>query len=356
MKHLSSLLRCFCLLALAFVTAARAEDARAANRVVLLAPPGSASGEQATFEATRALLAELSVALVIQTLPDDFELGSVTQRARVSARANAALAVVWFVRKERAMLVYFYEPAQDRLLTRRVEVSESMAAASEEVALIVRSAVAAALEGSEVMMTEVAVPEPSRAQPPPAPVQVQSAPRAVAREHARLSAGYVATSISGDASVQHGAAFALTALPDGRTRLGLAFVLTPAFEVASEAVSVRIRRYPVLLSIGIALGAGRLRLVPELGFMAEFVRRDTLRTAPTFEAEGASSRWLWGVCPRLRGEYRFAPRVHGYASLGADFVLNPHAEVFEEVSTSETLLAWAALRPNGEAGISVQIW
>lgn len=342
------------LLWLALAGRALAEPEARANRVVLLAADLDRT-EQTTFDATRALLLELNVDTLLRPIPAQAELRSVTQRARDAAESEHALAVVWLERRERAVLVYFYQRAQARLLTRRVEVSESEAAASEEVALIVRSAVAAALEGAEVAMTEVALPEAKPA-PPPAPAPPPSVVAPPKSERARLSAGYAGTSLSADVPWQHGAGFGFTWLPSPTTRVGIGFVLTPAFDAANDAVGIRLHRFPLRLSWGWALRTGALELVPELSLGAELVRRNTLRTSSTLSPEAASSRWLTAVGGRARAQYRFVSRFDAYAALGVDLVLNPHDEVSVDASGSETVMTWAAVRPAAEAGVSVQIW
>ncbi|MFZ5895372.1 MAG: hypothetical protein ACOY0T_30230 [Myxococcota bacterium] len=333
--------------------------AEARKRVVVLT---SNSGDdvrtaRATLDATRTLLAELAVDLVLTPGPRGHELAATTERARRAVSDNDAVAAVWLEEQEHTVVVYFYERAHARLLTRRVEVSESEAAAAEEVAVVLRSAVGAALEGADLMMTEIAVPQVSKPELPSAPPPPPPPMRARTGSQGELSFGYAGETVSGDANWQSGARLALVFAPaESVARIGLSVALWQTLEVETEAASLRVRRYPVSISAGIGWANQRFELRPELAAGAEYVRRSTERTASTLSAEPPSGRWLWSVSGRVRGQYALAPRVRVYASGGLQWLLNPHDEVVLGPVKSETLLAWAPLRPLAEAGLSVQIW
>jgi hypothetical protein len=134
-------------------------SAFAKPRVLFLeAAVASGSEIEPVIEVTRDQLTELGVELGVAPRPSDARLSVITSHAQTAAVASAAIAVVWLDTQRSATTIYFYEPKAPRLLTRKLTVSRSSAAAAEEVALILRSAISAVLEGEEVAMTEIEVP------------------------------------------------------------------------------------------------------------------------------------------------------------------------------------------------------
>ncbi|MGC4086529.1 MAG: hypothetical protein QM756_01270 [Polyangiaceae bacterium] len=358
LKALGALVRC--LLCVLFVCAlagrAAADDAR--QRVVLLTREEGARAQLlATLDATRTLLAELRVELLLSSRGANAELGVTTALARDAVAKHDALAAVWLENEPGAVVVYFYERAQARLLTRRVEVSESEAAAAEEVAVVLRSAVAAALEGAEVMMTEVAVPEPPKPPAPPPLLPPPAPPPARPQSRAELSAGYLGGAIASQAPWQSGAHLGFGVAPaSSPLRAGLGCSLFQALTVDGTTASADLSRAGADAWFGAALGDELLELRPELGVLVEWVRRSTSRTAPTVAAEPASTRWLWGLSARLRGQLRLSSALRLYAAAGAQWLPVPFEERALGPTETETLLAFAPLRPVAEAGLSLRLW
>ena len=105
-------------------------------------------------------VADLPVALARGAALDDAgALASQLATAQARARAQAADAVVWFVRDGDGWIVHVADPAAGRLLVRRVDSGAgamSASAALESAALMVRTALRGLAAGGEIAQGRVA--------------------------------------------------------------------------------------------------------------------------------------------------------------------------------------------------------
>jgi hypothetical protein len=363
----SSAFNAFCLTCLlcALFLAGNSATARAAaaRRAVFLESAGSAHPPlTSVLEATRAPLAELGVELAVAARPNSPDLAATTEAARTLAHSLQAVAVIW-LDTERAgssfLVLYFFDPARSRLLTRRVEVSESESAAAEEVAVVLRSAIDALLEGEELAMTEVAVAEVK--EEPPAPRPRPALPLSPAArlkpETLALGLGYVGSIFTEEASLQSGARLSLSIRPPrSRWWFAAAYEFLASLEANAAGAVTEVARHPIEVAVARDLFTGALRLSPEAALIADAVHRQTERADAPLEATAPSTRWLWAVSLRFRGSWSLATRVWLVSALGADFVLNPFEQVAAQSASRASVSSLLAVRPRLEAGFSMNLW
>jgi hypothetical protein len=317
-------------------------------------------------EATRGPLAELDVELLVSARPLSAELGAMTRAARALAHSTRALAVVWLDNPpagKPGSVIYFFDPIRKRLLTRSLAIDESDTAAAEEVAVVLRSAVDALSAGADVAMTEVKVAEPANVPLPTAnPEPARDTAQAEASEYQQLAhlsvgLGYVGTIVAKDSSWQSGARLSLGFRPaHSRWLLGAAYQFLPPLRAESSQVTTRLFRHPAEVALGVHLFGESFRLEPELAFVADRVHRETERADSPLVATPPSTRWLWAVSARIRTRWSLTTRLSVVAALGADFVLNPFAQVTEGAVPPAELYSLIAIRPLAEAGLAIDLW
>jgi hypothetical protein len=358
-------LRLACLLCAALLLGTEATARAAERRAVFLESAQNAHPSlDSVLEATRAPLAELGVELAVAPRPAGANLGTTAEAAKALARSQQAVAVVW-LDTERAgatwSVLYFFDAARSRLLTRRVAVSASESAAAEEVAVVLRSAIGALLEGQEVLMTEVPVPEVKKEPPTTKLVKPRPVAPPPARPHAPemlgLGLSYVGSIFNEGASWQSGARVSLSVRPfRSRWRFAAAYEFLPALDASAPGITTQVTRHPSEVTVARDLFTGTLRLAPELGVIADAVHRRTEFVEAPLVATEPSTRWLWAVSMRFRGTWSVATRVSLLAALGADFVLNPFEQVAAEGAREASVSTLLAVRPRAEAGFLLNLW
>jgi hypothetical protein len=333
------------------VSRAAAQEASALrNRVVLLGAKNPTDAA-ALWSSTRAQLSDLEVER-IEEQGTDTTLEDSARRARLEADRHGALAVVWFDTDEGVVTVFLFEARGRRLRARRVLVSGTAEAAAEEVGVVVRSAISALLEGAEVSMPEIPVPS-APAPPPPEP----RAPPPPAREHLRLSVGYLGTLYSLGAAWQNGAAASISLHPGESpwfVELGYAFL--PPLELSAPGVKSELLRHPSEIGLGLELGIGRFRVATEALFIVDFVSRRTTRADEPLARAPSETRTLYAGSLRLRGSLPLGEGFALYAAFGAEFLLNRFDHVVLGSDSPEPSITQLAARPRGDAGLSYALF
>ncbi len=306
----------------------------------------------AVLEATRGQLAELGVLPNVEprAAPDD--LAALSSQVRQLVKRSGALAAAWLTPEAGLVSVYFYEPVRDRVLVRRLALSESPAAAAEEVAIVLRSAVSAVLEGAAISMTELPPPPlpPLPPKPPPLPPPAPPAPKSDRPAWVELGAGYVG-SYPASAIGFHQGAKTFASVPLGPLRLGLGYSWLPRIAIDTAALQVRLTRHPAELWLNELHRLGPLELGPEVALMLDAISRRTLAASAPLEATPRSTRWLWAIATRARLELPVRGGFGLFAAAGAEFALNPFAQEVQSQQEPERIIRWLRVRPAVEIGL-----
>jgi len=330
-------------------------------RVVLLVSTRaeSAAARKATDGLELAVRGQLDeLAVPIATLPSQEESWAANSRlARKAAASEPTLAVVWFEQHAHEFTVFFYDPSGPHLYSRRVDAGSFMAV-SEEVAIVVRSAVGAVLEGGSVSMAELSLPTAAVAAPPAPPPPAPKSAEPERRGGLWLGASYVGTLYALEAPWQHGvaisAAFAAAKSP---WFAGVSYTYFPPLALESARISTQLQRHPGEAFVGAQLRLASLLFVVEGAVVGDRVDRATLQVPEGLTAAADGHRWQWALSSRLGCTISLTPRVRGMLNLGAEFLLSRFDHVVEiGPTTQETLAAPMPARPRVELGLEFDVW
>jgi hypothetical protein len=327
----------------------------APTRVVLLVNESSAAGLQTQIRpALEGQLQELDVRVIEQpsTTP---ELATSARQAPLIAAASSALAVVWLDERAPGVVVYFYDAVGHHLYGRQVDASGSPTSMAEEIAIVLRSAVGAVLEGSVIAMTEVPLPAQELGEPtkpaPRAPPPARDTPR-----QARLWLGgsYQGTLFASAAPLQHGARAALTlSLPSSPWYFGLGYTYFPRLHLVARGVRVRLDRHPGELVAGVELPVASAYALVEGAVIGDRLVRSATADDAELVATSPSARWLWAISARLGGSLAVTDRVRLRANVGVELVLNRFDQVIADSAGDTTVVSSPLLpRPRFELGLT----
>jgi hypothetical protein len=331
-----------------------------ARSVVLLQPNRDALGTEPPsldfFANLRWQLAEMHLTLVDAKIPNPTRRDGWLDQAERIARADAPWLIVWVTYESNRANVFLYDPSGPHLYVQVVSTSDSPLAASEEIALILRSAIQARTDGGASGMSEVALPE--RAMPKPGTSSARP-PRVVSQPPPAHPMNHWGLAMSG--ALEHPVSpgpwqggVAMRAWGRIRSfRLGLASALYPGLTVASESVEFRLHRYSFEAFAGIPFGSERTVVVLESGLGTDLTRRVTASAAPPLRGLEPDSRWLFTVSQRLRIEQFLGRHLWLTAAAGLVIPLNPYR--FEVVVADQTrsLTRILPVRPSLDFGILV---
>jgi hypothetical protein len=341
-----------------------APDALAApTRVVLLtdareSDPAVVELDAQLVAAASAQLAEIGVDVELRSEAQS-SLSANARRAREIATSSPTLAVTWCKRDAEGLLIFFYDPSGPRLYSRAVGWTGSAAAASEEIAIVIRSAVSAVQEGSAVGMSEVRLPEapsvPPVAASPPSPAQKPAA--AGVQGSVRLGASYVGTLYSTDSAWQQGAALSVSLRPaNSRWFAGAAYTYFGSLALSERGIHTQVRRHPSELFVGSELHLAPFWFVAEGALVADWLERSTEQVPEGQSAAPVSRRWLWALSTRLGGALPVSDRVRCFFNVGAEFLLNRFDYAVDNAGSREIVASPMVARPRLELGVSVALW
>lgn len=350
----------------AFAGEASSEPAHSERAVVILYEPLELEDglRQRVREAVTSELSELRVRVEWAAAAPASDLTEAVAEAKGWAQSQGAAAVVWLEVSERGWRLFLFEPRGPHLRQRRIGAASSEAA-TEELAVVLRSALTAIVEGIEAGMSEVVLEmAPHKPEPLAEAAGIDSTqpdPSVPGRALLALGGAYTGSFYTSEGPWENGGSLVLQFRPErGSVFLGLSYaVLSPRVierEVSGAKVQTRIRRRPAELFAGVELGSGALRWGPELGVVADFVRRESLGAEAPFLATTTSSRWQIAGSARVRGTWFLVEGVGVSSSLGADFLVAPVRHVVDVEGSSILLLRQAPIRPRLEMGVFVQLW
>jgi hypothetical protein len=330
----------------------------ASTRVVMLMAAADTAEGALDIQIRAALegqLRELAVELVA-VASEQLPLSTTARRAPKIASAAGAFGVIWLERKPRGVRIYLYDASGQHLYVRDAESGGSEASVAEEVAIVLRSAIGALLEGNMTGMTEVQLPPTPRAitQSPPSELPQPATPE---MPSLRLGAAYVGTLFFRNAAFQHGVAGAIAVgFPQTPFFAGLGYTYFPALTVSNGGTASQVRRHPIDGFAGAELRFNPLYVTAEAAFIGDAVVRTTEITAPGLTATPPTTRWIWALSTRLSCAFPLRSRLRLKLGVGAEFLLNRYDQVIDGPSVHPDVAASPLLaRPRVEAGLVLGI-
>jgi hypothetical protein len=343
--------------------APNADDSAA---IVFVLPPLDAQSAEQLRDALLAQFALVDAQLLLRD-EEAAQAGAPMHVRMASAQELAsehhALAVLWLEAEPLGRwFVHVLDARHERVVVRRVDARDAQRpAAIEAVAVMAREAARAVIAGDPAPSDEAstvaaprsrasepapaAEPTPAASEPPPAPPEPSSThSRSLG---ARLSLGYVGSDFASNAAFSHGVGLSARAQLFGSVYLGLGVALTGAVEPA-DADGLAIYRIPGQLFGGYrAPLASQLFADLELGLLLEALRRE----AGAATATPDTTRFLAGLSPRVRFEWRPWPPIGLYVGGGVDLlVTNLRYEALDPARAVLLRPSW--VRPALEAGIA----
>jgi hypothetical protein len=382
----------FCLL---LVSASPAAAQAPSSKIVLTYDPTSEEQRRA-LAAVRAHLRGLPIEIVTETVEHE-QKRDLTDRLAASgtlATSHAALGTFSIENgADRSILVFLTEPGGSATLVRHLPASDlSVRVAIEQAAIVIRSLVAALLEGGRVGVAAAEV-KPSGATPATdEAVRSQPMPQTTRSERSTLEPatsstpvldteigdtetddtggtemfvfptgdpprffltfGYAGVHPGAGLAWQSGAALGARWLLAARVAyIGVRYTLLPASELEVGSARVSLLRRPAELILGVAAGNWVLANA-ELCMIAEQAIRETVATGAAFEPTRASTHWGFGLGPRVGAMLAPWSALRLAVRAGADFMLNQATYATDE----ETVPAPARVRPRLEFELAVGVW
>lgn len=346
-----------------FALAPRAASGASKDVVLVVADLGGSAqpSEADLLGAVRGQLRELGVGVLLVRAARE-PLAIAARRAKQIAAREEALAVIWLETSSEHLELFLYD-ASGHLYSRSIESSGSTASQSEAVAIVLRFAIGALLEGGSIGMKEVQLQPAPPAEPAPPPISPpagSSRVREASQDATELRAGvsYVGETFMRGGPWQQGAALLLSAQP-ARSALfvGASYTYLSTLALTENGVRVELRRRPAEMFVGWELGTSTLRVDVRGALGADYVRRRTTAVAEDWSATPNASRWLWAVSARFGVTLAVSRRLHAFSTLGADYVLTPYSLVAAPVAGSnEALGAALRVRPRAEVGLTISAW
>jgi hypothetical protein len=341
--------------ALAFITVLLLLASHSATGLaspLVLLTPHSESGTAAPVQNLRAAaagqLTELGIELLeVPQLPSVPNVG----RAGQVSKEFAPIAVIWLERAPGGLTLYFYDPVGPRLYARRLEEFDTPAA-TEAIAIMLRSAIVALREGGAVAMAELPLPGPAPEPMPPIPLALTPSP-APRRSMLGVAAGYAGSWYARKTPIQQGLALSSLLRPrEGPWLFGISYTHFMALDVERQAVVTRLRRHAGEVWVGAELRASRLWFVAQGGLMGDLVHRTTASAPSPLVGTSPSQRWSWALSTRLGCALPLTSAWDVYVNVGADFLLNRFDHVIVDAEGSaEAVVSPLPTRPRTELGL-----
>jgi hypothetical protein len=332
-----------------------AHAAERAAVVIAFAPSVSEEKAEKILAAVRAHTGDLAVTLTVAPHED----GGDVRRRMDQAQKSGALGTFYFDVQD-DVLVYLFEPKGAKVLLRRVR-GEAEAAATEEVAAIVRGTVAALLDGQEIGMT--APPKAATFAPPPPPeAPVAPAPRLRDRagpppagpDTTTVRAGvlYAGNIYADQQSWQSGARLAVLWLARPGLYLGGGYLLYPTSEIRSDVAAIDVTRHTGELVLGMELKNALFGLGGELELLLDATLRSTRSTNTGIAATPDAQRWSVGGAARVLTFWQWMKTSRLVLGLGIEvFPVQP--AYVAEIPAERVLLAPRVFRPRLDAGVTI---
>ena len=332
------------------------------DRVVFVLHERSpAAGVLETFDRMQGQLGELDLDIFAVRVARLHRLSAQARQAAEVAERREAAAVFWFAPRARASLrVYALHVPSGRVFARDVSLAQDATVQREQLAIVLRAAVPAVLEGGRdlgepllVVQPESAAPESPRPPPSPSP---EAAAVGGTGEQPRLRAalGYARTAIAPTAGWQSGASMQLVLDAAGwlRASSGVGYAFPIAIE--GQGADAIIKRATLVAKLGAGWSTGRAAVGVEVGPLVEMWHRRTVVHAEELEPTPPSTLWRPGGVLEARLELLVGLRMGLYALAGVQWLPTPHGLTIRSAQTGQQLATYA-VRPHVGLGATFDL-
>jgi hypothetical protein len=330
--------------------------------VFVLHDQSPAAGVLQAFDSMQGQLGELELDISAVHVPRLATVSAEARRAAQVAEQRRAAALFWFERRaEGSLRIYALHVPSGRVFARDVALAHDATVQREQLAVVLRAAIPAVLEGGKDLGEPLLVmpPEPtvqqSRPLPPPSP-----SPEAAAvggdDEPMRLRAamGYAGWAIAPDASWQSGISGELLLDAEGWLRGSLGAGYAAPTTIEGNGADAIVTRIPIVARLGVAHSIGRVAIALEAGPLLEWWHRRTVVRTDALEPTASTTRWRLGAGLLGRFELSVGGRLGLYVLAGGDWLAAPH-EFTVRYEQSEQKLATYVVRPHVGLGATFDL-
>ena len=309
--------------------------------VFVLHDQSPAAGVLQAFDSMQGQLGELDLDISAVHVPRLAAVSAEARRAADIADERGAAALFWFERPaEGSLRIYALHVPSGRVFARDVALATDATVQREQLAVVLRAAIPAVLEGGDDLGEPVLVvpPEPSVDQslplPQPQPVEVGGS-----HEPTRLRAamGYAGWAIAPDASWQSGVFGELLLDQRGWLRGSLGAGYAAPTTIAGSGADAVVTRIPIAARLGVAHAWSRMAIGLEIGPLLEWWHRRTIVRTDALEATGSTARWRLGAGLLGRLELSVGGRLGLYVLAGADWLAGPHEFTIRHAQSEQKL-------------------
>lgn len=273
------------------------------------------------------------------------------QSARRTAARYGAIAIFWLdAPANRPWVLYAADAGITRVVARRLgpQRTNSVEAAIEAVALIVRATTDALLHG-EPMPSEEA-PETSEVSTPWPVERLVHGTSGV-----RLSAAYVGTTFAKEKPWQQGLGLGAAWIWPSGSYLGLGFTIFERMHFDIPNGRFAVDRYPISLHAGLRFAVAPFTFIGELGLELEIRNRTTESMSEAqLEPKGPDQNAVFNICPKLETELAILPWLVAFGGVGLDFVVGnfPYTILMDSTEKTSISLEPYLIRLNLQLGIA----
>lgn len=333
--------------------------------VFVLQDQSPAQGVLLAFDSMQGQLGELQVdiASVHLTLPEQLSQQA-RQAAEVAAQKQAS-AVFWFVGRAGGLVrVCALHAPSGRVFARDVSLGESSAVQREQLAIVLRAAVPAILDGGRDLGDPLIVVSPAPDTPtapeidatfPPAPSQVpETGAAGASKGRVRLALGYFGSSIASRANWQSGTAGELLLESQGGLRGSFGAGYAAPTRVTAEGAVATIFRIPLSARLGAMHRLGRATLGIEAGALLDVWHRETVVHSDALAPTDPTTAWRFGGTIAARFDLAVAGSVGLYCLGEVQWLPVSHALRVRSAQGNHVLPTYA-FRPGLGVGVTFDL-
>ncbi|MGC4064012.1 MAG: hypothetical protein QM784_05115 [Polyangiaceae bacterium] len=328
--------------------------------------------EKNFFDALRSHLKELEIKLDLSVAPQTNDPLAIADDLTHTERDSRPLFYTWLVQYPPRVIVYLFEPDGPHLGARESTLGSSTAATSEELALILRSAILARRSGGRADLDEVTLTPATSTAPsaPPGTSERRSTPPNVAPIHGAALSRNPCGSKPSPPPLNFGATLGFAYempfsddvfrgglhtrlwLGSDAARIGLGYLATPSATLHTKSANLSLERRPADIFVSHTVTTDTVRLAGELRFVVDPLRRHTLAADSPLTPTPARTRWFYAVGAFASGEVSLTHGLAWTVWAGADITMNARSfDVTRGDASRETVAALLTVRPVVGSGL-----
>jgi len=343
-------------------TAVRAEPSNEAQqqgyRLIMLSIKGNEDASRGLTQAIESQMSDLPVSFSVEwvdrfpdQLPD--QLGA----AGLIAREKQASAVFWCdLTRGNQVFLYLAESGKGRILVRQLEQEEG--GTFEAVAIIVRSLVAALIQGGEIGVRAASPPGKPIPETSSKPSQGPSRPSPATPEKRKwleMELGYAFVVPEPDQAA-HGLRIGLSGYFEEGWYAQLGYVLFSPLKSDTETARIEVWRHPVFLGLGYLWESGRLSLGGSVALVVDYTVQETTSVKDAVLSPKGNDDLILSALPLFDIGVAFLEGLGARLGLGAEIPFNRVRYIDPTAAGSKGVLGSWPVQPTGTLGLWVTLY